>query len=159
MEKDRNPLVDPNYAGTDDASGEYLKILNEAKEKGKCPFCPENLTKTNEIDLDMRKLGWLAIRNKWPYENAEVHLILIPERHLTAIEEIKDTDWAAIQELISLAKEKYPTLGKYGGGLAVRFGTNSGVTIRHLHFHLIAPVTDPETGKVSSGKWVNFPFG
>ena len=153
-------LVDETYAEHDDSSGEYSKILKEAREKGECPFCPENLTKNNEIDLDLGEpWNWVAIKNKWPYENADVHLILIPNLHLTAIEQLDARDWLAIKRLIKFAKEKYPTLGNWGGGLAVRFGTNSGVTIRHIHFHLIAPKTNPETGKVFPDHWVNFPFG
>jgi len=162
-ENKKEGLVDETYAEHDDSSGEYSKILKEAKEKGECPFCPENLTKTNKIILEVSdgwpSHGWVLIENKWPYENADVHLILIPKRHITTVEEINPADWADIQSLIKMAREKYPTLGKYGGGLALRFGTNSGVTIRHIHLHLIAPKTNLETGRVFPDRWVNFPFG
>jgi diadenosine tetraphosphate (Ap4A) HIT family hydrolase len=156
----KEELVDETYANSDDPSGEYSKILREAQEKGECPFCPENL---NNIILEVSDgwpaHGWVAIENKWPYKNADVHLVLIPRRHITTFEGISPADWIGIQNLVKMAKEKYPTLDNYGGGLALRFGTNSGVTIRHLHFHLIAPVTNPDTGKVFPNHWVNFPFG
>ena len=131
-------------------------MLQNAEETGECPLCPENLSKKNKILHRVRK--WVVAKNLWPYDNADTHLILIPVKHLTGIEEISTTDWTDIKNLIGWAKGEYPTF-KMGGGLVIRFGTNSGVTVRHLHFHLITPITNPETGKVFKGKHVNFPIG
>lgn len=155
--EERKELVDLTYANSDDKSGEYAKLLKKAQEVGKCPFCEEGgFPGKNKIISSFRE--WHMIECLFPYENSSAHLILIPRRHITRSEEISWEDWLSIQDHISHAKNRYPTL-EIGGGLALRFGTNSGVTIRHLHFHLIAPVTNPETGKVFPGKHVSFPIG
>ena len=147
-------IVDTTYANQDDSSGNYLQLLEEAGGDQKCPFC--NLPGDNKLVATTH--WWTMIECRWPYENAEVHLILIPNRHIEDIMDVGQNDWGEVNSLIFMAMKIYPTL-KIGGGLAVRFGTNSGVTIKHLHFHLIAPVTDEQTGRVIPGKHVNFPIG
>lgn len=42
-------LVDTTYAGQDDASGEYRKLLEKAERDQKCPFC--NLPEENKLVL------------------------------------------------------------------------------------------------------------
>lgn len=148
-------IVDLTYAASD-GGREYLELLEKAEETGECPFCPNNLPKRNEILADT--INWQLIPVLWRYKNAVHHLLIIPKRHMVEISDILPADWDEIQSLIKIARERFPTLA-IGGGLAIRFGTNSGVTIRHLHFHLIAPETNPETGKVYPERHVNFPIG
>lgn len=148
-------IVDTTYA-EGEGGVEYLELLECAEETGKCPFCLKNLPKGNRVLYAVR--NWLAIQNRWPYKNADAHLLLIPAEHLCDLSEVTVDDWEDIQGLIRIIKYTHPTLA-IGGALAVRFGTSSGVTIRHLHFHLIAPQTNPETGKVYPGQHVNFPIG
>ena len=152
---ERGDIVDKTYA-TRDGGGKYLALLEKAEKTGKCPFCPENLSKRNKILASTN--NWQLIPVLWPYKNAAHHLLIIPKRHIVEIGDILPAGWDEIQSLIKIARERFPTLA-IGGGLAIRFGINSGVTIRHLHFHLIAPETDPETGRVFPGQHVNFPIG
>jgi len=147
-------LVDLRYAGE---GGEgYAELLEESQREGKCLFCPENLPEKNSILY--RSNSWTLILNISPYENAAVHLLLVPDQHITDISQITPLDWAEMHTLIAWAKEKFPVF-KTGGALAIRYGTNSGVTVKHLHAHYIAPVTNPDTGKCILGEHVNFPIG
>ncbi|MBI2642545.1 MAG: HIT domain-containing protein [Candidatus Wildermuthbacteria bacterium] len=148
-------LVDTTYA-QQEGGREYLRVLQEAEKNAKCPFCPDNLSKGNTVVY--RVADWSAIRNRWPYPNAAAHYLLIPDMHITDVGGVGGLDWGYVQELIRVLRQKDPSL-RNGGGLALRFGTNSGVTVRHLHFHLVAPVVDPSTGKVYPGKHVDFPVG
>ena len=148
-------VVDTTYAGHH-KDNDYRQVLEEIKRKGECPFCPENLPRANTIIYRAGK--WVSIKNRWPYEHAAVHFVFVPDEHKTDIGAVSGDDWNDIQALIEKLRQENPIL-QIGGGLVVRFGTNSGVTVRHLHFHLIAPVTDPSTGKVVPGEHVNFPIG
>lgn len=152
---DGGDLVDLTYAEADGGE-EYRQLLEEAQRTQECPFCPEHLEKRNKVIA--RTISWQMIESPFPYPNAEKHFLIIPICHLTDIIEVTPDDWVNIRALIRKARATWAPLD-IGGGLAARFGTNSGVTIRHLHFHLIAPKTDPATGKVVPGKHVNFPIG
>lgn len=146
-------LVDTTYADHDGGE-EYKRLLETAEATKTCPFC--HLPPENKVIC--RGDAWLLMECRWPYENSDGHLIILPYRHIVDDDDISPEDWVEIQRLKRVAKEKYPTV-KIGGGLVLRFGTNSGVTVRHLHFHLIAAITNPATGKVFPGKHVNFPIG
>ncbi|MBI1971242.1 MAG: HIT domain-containing protein [Candidatus Wildermuthbacteria bacterium] len=149
-------IVDTTYAEGEGRGG-YREVLEAARGEGECPFCPANLSKYgNDV---VREVGrWVAIRNRWPYPHAAVHLLLLPLEHIVDISGVLTSDWQDVQGLIVVLRRDYPTL-QVGGALAVRFGTNSGATVRHLHFHLIAPVTNSETGKPHPGEHVSFPIG
>jgi len=156
--------VDTTYAKNDP---EYLRLLEEAEG---CPFCPPRFPGQNRIlySADGSEGQWHVmecLKTLVPYPNVDTHLLILPERHISSLKGLDAFkslglyDLRAIQDLTGWAEEKYPALKMWGGGLAVRLGTNSGVTIYHVHFHLIAPKTDPKTGKVFPGKHVNFPIG
>ena len=150
-------LVDTKYAGeAGEGASEYRRILDRAEERQECPFCPEFLQQGNEV---LHKVsGWSVISNKWPYENAETHLLFIPDRHITDIVDVVLRDWFAIRKATAWAREQYGALMD-GGALVVRYGLRSGVTVRHLHFQLITARVDPETGEVPEGGHVVFPIG
>lgn len=145
-------LVDTTNARNE----EYRRLLEKAEAEHECPFCPENLCKGNTI-LDSAD-NWRLVVCRYPYPNSATHLLIVPRLHFTEIGAISADDWDEIQALVARARRRLPILG-IGGALAIRFGTNSGGTIRHLHFHLIAPVTEMETGRVFPGKHVSFPIG
>lgn len=148
-------IVDLAYA-MHDGGEEYVALLKKAGETGECPFCPGNLSERNEIFASTS--NWQLISVLWPYANAAYHFLIIPKKHIVQLSDIRAEDWSEIQDLIQWAREHF-SIFAIGGGLAIRFGTNSGVTIRHLHFHLIAPKTDFATGRVFPGCHVNFPIG
>lgn len=131
--------VDTRYAAR---NPEYLQLLEEAERSGKCPFCP-----VSETILDCFG-GWVVTANRFPYEEAAVHLLLIPERHITELGELMAAD---VEAVLTLARRAVQGLLIPGGALFLRFGDTSytGATIRHLHLHLIQPQADAATGKVT----------
>ncbi|MFH1714482.1 MAG: HIT domain-containing protein [Candidatus Nealsonbacteria bacterium] len=145
--------VDRTYIDTD---LKYKELIDEMKG---CPFCPPNFPGKNVVLYEFG--GWQImerLKELVPYQNVDTHLIMLPKKHIRNLEGIGSADWYAVKKLIVFAKEKF-LIFDTGGGLAIRFGSNSGVTIYHVHFHLIAPITNPETGKVYPGKHVDFPIG
>jgi len=141
-------VVDTRYA----KSKGYKKILDEIKNEGVCPFCPENFKwHTNPILKEYG--GWLITKNFRPYKNSQFHFLIVKKTHKEQLVDLKSGDWKAINNLAVWAIEKYNIKG---GALAMRFGNTgyTGATVCHIHAHLIVP-------KVVKGKTmpVEFPIG
>lgn len=70
---------------------------------------------------------------------APVHLLGIPKRHITSLNEVQSADWpqvnATMELLQTIAREK--GLDKEGYRLVNNMGTNGGQTVFHLHFHVL----------------------
>jgi len=136
--------------------------------------------------------GWLLTMNSFPYANTagrgegsptEGHLLILPERHLTSPAQLKDHDDFGIRQrdhLMDLFDAARETHGAHLGGLAMRFydpdapwpeGVHradgheaAGLTVPHVHAHILVPGLDPETGYVPGhgtpdDKVVNFSIG
>lgn len=157
--KGKDYFVDITYAESEGGS-DYLKFLEVMQEEGKCPFCPETLLETHDIISDAGGIAtrWLLTSCRWPYKNTEYHFLIVPERHMVELDEMIDRDWIAVSYLVKVLTDDL-AVATFGGGLAIRFGENSGVTVRHLHFYFIVPKTNPETGKVFPGQHVIFSIG
>lgn len=142
--------VNPDNAKSKD----YQKILEQAAVKGVCLFCPENFVHHRKPIL--KKLGgWLITEATWPYENTEHHLLIIPEEHKITLEELTLFDFAMVQRLVAWARQEREIPG---AGLLLRFGDTiyTGATVCHLHFHLMVPTINQDTGRANV---IMFPIG
>lgn len=115
-------------------SQEQLDQMRRLEAEGICIFCPSHLA--HDPNVVYRGAQWTVVPNKYPYRNTALHLLLLPNEHVT---DMADLSPAAQQDL-------WPTLGWVRDhyaltayGLAVRNGLTeyTGGTIRHLHLHLI----------------------
>jgi len=70
---------------------------------------------------------------------APVHIIIIPKKHLSTINEISQKDEILMGRLIFRAKELAKEIGISEGGykLLFRTGKDGGQEIEHIHLHLI----------------------
>lgn len=70
---------------------------------------------------------------------APVHIIIIPKKHLSTINEISQEDEILMGRLIFRAKELAAEIGISEGGykLLFRTGKDGGQEIEHIHLHLI----------------------
>ncbi|MSR76183.1 MAG: HIT domain-containing protein [Candidatus Ryanbacteria bacterium] len=143
-------MVDPTNARTEG----YARTLAEIQAAGLCPFCPENF-RWHPHSIIFHEDGWRLTPNAHPYENAEYHLLIIPDRHYTGVWNISSQDWKTIRDLVLKAGSRFKFKG---GGLTLRYGDTklSGATVAHLHFHLIVPKIDASTGRALP---VYFPIG
>ena len=124
-------LVNTEYA---EVNNEYRKQLIASEESGKCIFCPAGLKKINKIILH-EEGEWIITENDWPYKNSKKHLLIIGKEHKSMPQELTLSDWDSIDKLEKWAIKEY---NMTGGGLCGRFGEDSGVTIKHIHFHLFS---------------------
>lgn len=121
---------------------EQLKIMKDIKKGEYCPFCPENYEKAQLNPVIKQGKYWHVRKNRWPYKNARVHLLIIHNSHA---EKLSDITPEAAKEIFELTKWIEKEYDISGGGLCLRFGdiTVNGATVLHLHFHIItAEITD-----------------
>tara|TARA_Y100000588_G_scaffold79349_1_gene82971 strand:- start:872 stop:1189 length:318 start_codon:yes stop_codon:yes gene_type:complete len=78
-----------------------------------------------------------AIRDINP--RAPVHVLIIPIEHIADAREIKATHAQHLTGLFALAEEVGRLEGVHGSGYRLTFnvGDDAGMTIHHLHLHLV----------------------
>jgi histidine triad (HIT) family protein len=78
----------------------------------------------------------LAIKDKYPI--APVHLLLLPKKKISSLQELKEEDLSLVSEMVLVAQmlaEEFQVSDGYR--LLTNIGKNAGQSIFHLHFHLI----------------------
>lgn len=76
----------------------------------------------------------IAIHDKFP--RAPVHVLVMPEKHISSIHELDDT--GVLARCFELAREVAEQEGITDGYRVVtNVGTRGGQAIPHLHFHVI----------------------
>lgn len=73
------------------------------------------------------------------YPQAQVHLQIIPKKHIESINHLEEQDRELISQMIFLAKELAVKQGivKTGYRLFFNVGRGGGQIIDHLHLHMI----------------------
>lgn len=68
-----------------------------------------------------------------------VHILLIPNRHISSVNDVEPQDEAMLGHIFSVARRMAAELGvqKSGYRLVVNSGPDAGQTVFHLHFHLV----------------------
>lgn len=73
---------------------------------------------------------------------APIHLLIIPKKHITGIQEIKEDDIEILGYMFFIARKIAEDLGinnyEKGYRLIFNVGKDAGQSIFHLHLHLIA---------------------
>ncbi len=145
LERKQNPK---SFVNLKNARVEEQYRVMETIQKGQfCPFCSENLSKSLLEPVVKRGEYWHIRKNRWPYKNTRVHLLIIHNTHTEKLSEITPEAAKELFELAQWVEEEYKISG---GGLCLRFGDISvnGGTVLHLHFHLItAEITEKEDPK------------
>ncbi|TRZ54060.1 MAG: HIT domain-containing protein [Dehalococcoidia bacterium] len=115
---------------------EQREVMKMIQEQGFCPFCPENISKSQLEPVIKQGQYWHIRENHWPYKNTRVHLIVI---HNTHIEKLSEISPEAAKELFELAKWTEDKYQISGGGIGLRFGDFrlNGGTVLHLHVHIV----------------------
>ncbi len=128
---------------------DQLEVMKKIQEEGFCPFCRENLGKS-ELEPAIKDINlefWSVRKNRWPYENTKVHFLIIANEHVEKISEIKPEAWGELKKIIDWAEKKYEL---DSGAIGLRFGNpkKNGATVDHLHCHIItADITDRDDPK------------
>jgi histidine triad (HIT) family protein len=79
--------------------------------------------------------GFVAIKDINP--QADVHLLVIPERHLDTFREIGELGADETKRLLEFVAETAAGAGLEDYRVAINVGPNAGQTIFHLHLHVL----------------------
>ena len=100
-----------------------------------CLFC-KIIDKTVASKLVYEDNDILAFHDIYP--KADVHVLIIPKKHITSTLELDNTHQQLMGNLIIKTNQIAIDLGlQKGYKLQVNTGINGGQEIMHLHFHLI----------------------
>jgi diadenosine tetraphosphate (Ap4A) HIT family hydrolase len=104
-------------------------------QKGQCDFCDPKVIKDQGINILESGL-WRVLACKYPYMNG--NLMITPKRHVTATEDLDDSEWAEFPSVLAATQKLLGKLFKTKSfNLALNLGPNSGGTIRHLHLMIV----------------------
>jgi len=80
----------------------------------------------------------IAFRDIHPV--ARTHILVVPNRHISSLNELATTDEVLVGHMVMVAKELAAQEGvaEHGYRLMINTGVHGGQTIQHLHVHLIA---------------------
>ncbi len=101
-----------------------------------CLFC-----KMSSGEMDVPKLHeddlCFAIRDINP--RAPVHLMVIPHEHIATVRDVREGHGPLLARLVGVANKVADAegLGERGYRLAFNCGDDAGMTIYHLHLHVL----------------------
>ena len=74
------------------------------------------------------------------YPKAQVHLLIVPKRHIASIAELKDADAEVIGRCFLAARRlgEAKGFGEKGYRISVNTGPEGGQVVYHVHFHFTA---------------------
>ncbi len=101
-----------------------------------CIFCDAHAGR--DIDLVLyRGQSCYVILNLYPYNNG--HLMVVPNRHLSALESLRPDERAELMELSRLAEMALnDAFRPHGINVGINLGKAAGAGIEnHLHIHLV----------------------
>jgi len=124
---------------------EQLDIMINNEKNNIDPLDPNVLTNEVLFKTDM----WTVTKNKFPYEGADKHYLLVPNIPIYNIDEMPKDLLDDLKNIILRLQNEY---GLNGGALNIRFGdcALSGASLKRIHAHIIEPLEDEK---------VKFPIG
>ena len=96
-----------------------------------CLFCRLYAEGTHVAKTD----GFVAIEDINP--QADVHLLVIPERHVETFREIGEFGADEAKRMLEFAAETAAGAGLQDYRVAINVGPSAGQTIFHLHLHVL----------------------
>jgi len=72
------------------------------------------------------------------HPKAQVHILVVPKKHIESVKKLQETDKDLIGELILTAKKIANDNNLAGYKLVVNVGREGGQLVDHLHLHLLS---------------------
>ncbi|MBT4511373.1 MAG: histidine triad nucleotide-binding protein [Chloroflexi bacterium] len=101
-----------------------------------CIFC-QIASKEISSELLHEDDDLIAFRDINP--QAPVHILVLPKKHITSLNEMKDEDFPLLGKMAHVARELATKEGivERGFRIAVNCGQEGGQTVGHLHMHTL----------------------
>lgn len=122
---------------------EQLENMLRLEAAGSCLFCPEHLGNDPAQRVVYRSALWTVTPNAYPYRGTRLHLLLVPDEHVTDLLDLSDAAKADMWTVLAWIRSEY---GLAFHSLLARNGACefTGATIRHVHMHVVqGDVDDP----------------
>lgn len=118
---------------------EYIESFQNPKEDEGCIFCncqKENVEDENSLIVYKGKEVYVLM-NRYPYNNG--HLLIIPNRHISKISEMTESERLETFFLIEKSIEALEnTMSAHGHNIGTNLGRVAGAGIDdHIHFHVV----------------------
>ena len=117
----------------------YIQSFKHKNEKEECVFCsaPELDLNSDESLVVYKSKLCFAMLNLYPYNNG--HMMIIPYRHMSDIEDLTTEEFADITATLKLAKKALVKVMKpHGFNIGANIGKAAGAGIdQHIHFHIV----------------------
>jgi ATP adenylyltransferase len=127
-------------ARTDEQRADMLAL----EASGACVFCPEQLAADENQPILHRTPLWTVTPNEFPYPGTKLHLLLVPDEHVTDLLDLSPAAQADFWAVLGWVRDRYG-LAYYGLGARNGDPRFSGGTIYHVHVHVIVgDVDDPD---------------
>jgi ATP adenylyltransferase len=132
-------------------SEEQREYMRQLEADGVCLFCPEQLAADPDQEILHRTGHWTVTPNKFPYAATTLHLMLVPDAHVTDLLDLSDAAQQDFWVALRWVRDRYH-LTYYGLGARNGECRHTGGTIAHVHVHVIVgdPAGGPVRFKVSS---------
>lgn len=98
-----------------------------------CPFCLDANPEMNDL-IEWSTTDWYMIEPVGAVSTG--HRLLIPTRHIEAMEQLVTYELVQIPGMIETARRMTGGSSQYN--LAVNCGADAGQTVFHLHLHFVA---------------------
>lgn len=133
-------MDDREHVNTNNARLEDQKnALDKIRDGNFCPFCSREYMETEHPHpIILENDHWFATKNRWQYEGAKVHLLLVYKGdHITHTKELSDKAWTSLREITNRLCDQFSIPG---GTFIMRFGDSqyTGATVTHLHAQIVS---------------------
>ena len=135
--EDEDARVALSHCGTWDYFESQLGRFLE----GSCPFCQRDPELNPELSGSNKH--WVVQHSAFPKQHSELHLLLIPRRHITHLNALDLREWIA---LLRAGRWVFKNFDPKGGGIIWRFGPlkYTAASIAHSHINIIIPNLEGE---------------
>jgi diadenosine tetraphosphate (Ap4A) HIT family hydrolase len=124
----------PLYHLANHRTAEQLAEMRRLEAAGICLFCPQHLA--DHQPVVHRTAHWSVTPNEFPYPNTSLHLLLVPDAHVTDLLDLPGDAQADLFAALRWVRDTH-RLTHYG--LASRCGdcAYTGATLTHVHAHVV----------------------
>jgi diadenosine tetraphosphate (Ap4A) HIT family hydrolase len=133
----------PLYHLGNNRTEQQLADMLRLEAAGVCVFCPEHLAQDPDQPTLHRTPQWTVTPNEFPYAGTALHLLLVPDEHVTDLLDLSAAAQADFWAALGWVRDHY-SLTYYGLGSRNGDCRYTGGTIYHVHVHVIVgDVADP----------------
>jgi ATP adenylyltransferase len=117
----------------------YIESFKDEQSGGECIFCQaveKDISDFNNLVVH-KSINTFVMMNLYPYNNG--HLMIVPKRHVGALEQITIEESHELMEQILLAEKVLNEIYKpQGFNIGANLGRAGGAGIEdHIHFHIV----------------------